>query len=554
MAHQSNGDTDSSTNWLADNAPWFDDIIQILYSNPATATVVTSLVAGGTVALIFVLCDFGRKRWFGGPGRGKRKPAKSRQWRGAPALPARGALAGGAIPRSCGCVTRRAGIPLLGVPAWPERSPASAGRRTRRMLRNGSRRANARSGRHCYAPTCPDAARSGPSGQAAAGILPRRCPHGVNACQIAGGWAAKSDHIAGRRGGNHLGAAPLRRASVDIYGLHTVLCGCVPEPGGALNVRAGRRLGAACCAPVGLGCGACGGKYLASPPAHSVDRTAVRDSWRPALSGTVTNPGHARRSSLGNSMNAPEFRASAGRMKKPPPPGEPNGLAGCHGNAVFTASRPPARLRPHHAPFRRDTPASAPHGVPFGHRIYGAAPVSPMSPSRSSLAAGLRGMGLAFACGRPVLFGARLSVGGSHSMLGSLYSMAGIVRGRHVQAANPHAAGESSHSVMALSGGVNPFLRPPVDPPVRVCTHHAGQPAARGRIRLPHPPRCGPHAHSIFVQPVGPRDDPGPARPLLPDGQAESLEAHVRGKVAISGTASSRLRLFFGGGFWHGIL
>ena len=248
-------------------------------------------------------------------------------------------------------------------------------------------------------------------------------------------------------------------------------------------------------------------------------------------------------------MNAPEFRASAGRMKKPPPPGEPNGLAGCHGNAVFTASRPPARLRPHHAPFRRDTPASAPHGVPFGHRIYGAAPVSPMSPSRSSLAAGLRGMGLAFACGRPVLFGARLSVGGLHSMLGSLYSMAGIVRGRHVQAANPHAAGESSHSVMALSGGVNPFLRPlsirlsgsaPIMRGSRrravVCARHI--PLIVGRMPIPF--LYSPQARGMIR---------GPARPLLPDGQAESLEAHARREVAIFGTASSRLQLFFGGGF-----
>ena len=78
LAHQSNGDADSSTNWLADNAPWFDDVIQALYSNPITATIVTSLVAGGTVALIFALCDFGRKRWFGDSGRGKRKPAMSR--------------------------------------------------------------------------------------------------------------------------------------------------------------------------------------------------------------------------------------------------------------------------------------------------------------------------------------------------------------------------------------------------------------------------------------------------------------------------------------------
>ena len=100
---------------------------------------------------------------------------------------------------------------------------------------------------------------------------------------------------------------------------------------------------------------------------------------------------------------------------------------------------------------------------PLAIRSANIALVSLMNHSRSSLVADLRGMRLAFAYERPALFITRLSVRGLHYMFSSLDSMADIMSGCRVPAANPYAVVELPvHSNMVLRAAAFGFcfLRP----------------------------------------------------------------------------------------------
>ena len=73
--YQPDSEAALSKNRLAENAPWFATVVQILYSNPMTALTTTILVIAVNVAVIYIICDSTSKRWFSDSGHNKKPQA-----------------------------------------------------------------------------------------------------------------------------------------------------------------------------------------------------------------------------------------------------------------------------------------------------------------------------------------------------------------------------------------------------------------------------------------------------------------------------------------------